>query len=194
MCIRAENSTYLLSSSITTLLFQLLRSRSRDPRIQQNGAQLETRIGAAEISSSCFPSHLSVRSQEDRKVFWLSLASLIGKVDHPWPVRTRSDVSAFSRSAYKCGPLTIFPSVIYTCLLLVSAGGTSQIIPREKTRTKIETRRSCRRERVGEREKKRERKRMTRRRRRDRGGEGGQIKTMLRNKSPLFNLREFSLS
>lgn len=49
-------------------------------------------------------------------------------------------------SAYKCGPLSIFPSVIYTCLLLVSAVGTSQIIPREKTRTKIETRQSCKRE------------------------------------------------
>jgi len=49
-------------------------------------------------------------------------------------------------SAYKCGSLSIFPGFIYIMfLLLASAGGTSQIIPREKTRTKIEMRRSCER-------------------------------------------------
>lgn len=187
---------FIVSSSITTLLFRLLRSRSRPAHTV--GIQLEMRTGAAEIFQPFFP-HTCLPVREKMKKFSGSLAyataPLIGKVDHPWPVRTRSDISAFSRSAYKCGPLTIFPSVIYTCLLLVSAGGTSQIIPREKTRTKIETRRSCRRERVGEREKKREQKRMTRRRR---GGTGerkrGQIKTTLRNKSPLFNLPDFSLS
>lgn len=89
-------------------------------------------------------------------------------------------------SAYKCGPLSIFPSVIYTCLLLVSAGGTLQIIPREKTRTKIETARESRRERKNG----REWKRMT-------VGGGGKREGRSRRRSgmsPLFNLRDFSLS
>lgn len=91
-------------------------------------------------------------------------------------------------SVYKCGPLSIFPSVIYTCLLLVSAGGTSQIIPREKTRTKIEMRRLA-----GEKERKeRERKRWWQ--------WGGQRESDQDDSAPEressfhFNLRDFSLS
>lgn len=105
----------------------------------------------------------SIREKME-KFSWLCRVcnrTLIGKVDHPWPVRIRTDVCKCPPSSvHKCGPLTIFPSVIYTCLLLVSASGTLLIIPREKTRTKIETRRSRKREQA--REKERDRKRIAR--------------------------------